>query len=89
MLRNVNGHIFLDVASDLCSSFLCDETSKTSDIDILSGGERVFYFLEHCFKCNKHVHFRNTCFFGNLINQIGLSPGGGFAFTMPIYDKIM
>ena len=62
MFGNFYSNIFFNISSNFCSSFFCNKTTKTTDINIFSRYERLFYFFKHSFQCNHYIHFRNSGF---------------------------
>src|SRR5664279_325644 len=70
--------ILFYVSSDFSSSFFCDKTAETTDVNILSFRKGILYFLKHGLQRNQDVYLRYTCFIRNLINEVCLSHGGLF-----------
>src|SRR6476620_552116 len=50
MFRNVNGNIFLDIASNFGGTFFCDKRSKAPDIDVFTLRKRVLDLFKHGLK---------------------------------------
>lgn len=66
MLIDHNCCVFGNVTGDFLSSFLVDEATKTSDVDVFSFCHRVFYNLEECLNCLCYIILLDSCFVRNL-----------------------
>src|SRR5690349_418751 len=68
MFRDFNGYVAFDIPPNLGGSFFSNKTSKTSYIDVFTMRKAVFHLFKHRFQCYKNIYFRDTRFFGYLVD---------------------
>ena len=77
MLINYNGGIAGNIASNFLLSFLIDEASKATNIDIMSARHGIFYNGKEGFDRCGNVRFIDAGFLCNLIYNVCFRHGAG------------
>lgn len=72
MLRDNNCGVSGNDPSSFLSAFLDDETSETSEIDVISSCEGIFYRVHESLNCSLNFNFLDPGLFRNLVNDVGL-----------------
>ena len=73
MLVYYDRGIFGNVTRNLLCSSLIDETSKSSDIDVISICHRIFYYFEKRLNCLSYIVFLDSGLLGNFSNYFCFS----------------
>ena len=75
VLIDHDGSIARDISGDFLLSFLVDEASKATDVDILSARHRRFNNTEECFHGCRNIGLVNSGFFSDLGDYVCLGHG--------------
>jgi len=76
MLIDHDGRVAGDIPGDFLLSFLVDEASKSTDVDILAARHRRLYNAEKSFYGCGYIGLVNAGFFSDLSNNVCLGHGG-------------
>ena len=76
VLINHNGGVTRDIPGNFLLSFLVDEASKSTDVDILAAGHGRFYNAEEGLYRSRNVGLVNSSFFSDLSDNVCLGHGG-------------
>jgi hypothetical protein len=78
VFRDFNGGTAGNVPGQFLGALLDNKTSKTAEIATLTAFEGLLYNCDEGFYTLGNINSFNSCFVGNLANQIGFGHGFGF-----------
>ena len=77
MLINYDGRVARNVARNFFLSLFIDETSETTNIDIMTAGHGIFYNGKECFYGCGDIGFVDAGLLRNLIDNVCFRHGAG------------